>query len=169
MIVIVLASNLTGLGVSAFEKEGAATEQIRMQTSAEDSGVIFNKIDSISKESKSISVENDQVRKSPASVRKGKDYVEGEILVKYKKNKINLETFSGRSTALNFIRSKSLEKKEDLRKINISVLRIKDSKTVEQKIAELKNDPNIEYVEPNYKRYPAVIMPTTPREGFWGG
>ena len=42
-----------------------------------------------------------------------KDYAEGEILVKYKNNKINLQTVLGRTTASDFIRSKSLGKEED--------------------------------------------------------
>lgn len=96
------------------------------------------------------------------------NYVPGEILVKYKNNKINLNTSSGRTTALNFIRAKSLEKKEDLRKANISVLKIKDAKTVEQKIAELKNDPNVEYAEPNYRRYSTGINTNdTSRDQLW--
>ena len=97
------------------------------------------------------------------------DYVAGEILVKYKDTKINLDTTAGRSKALKFISSKLLETKEDLRKNNISVLRIKDTKTVEQKIAELKNDPNVEYAQPNYQYYPTSI-PTndTSRDQLWG-
>ena len=98
-----------------------------------------------------------------------KNYVEGEILVKYKNNKINLDTSLGRRAALSFNTSKSLEKKEDLRKNNISVLRIKDSKTVEQKVAELKNDLNVEYAEPNYKRYPTNINANDPsKDLLWG-
>jgi len=98
-----------------------------------------------------------------------KDYVEGEILVKYKDSKINLETYSGRIVATNFAIVKSMEKVEDLRKNNISVLKIKDGKTVEQKIVEIKNDPNIEYAEPNYKRYPANINTNdTYRDNLWG-
>lgn len=80
------------------------------------------------------------------------DYVAGEILVKYKKNKINLENSFGRTKAFNFNRAKFLEPREDLRRINVSVLNIKDGKTVAEKIAELKNDPNVEYAEPNYVR-----------------
>ncbi|MFH1319798.1 MAG: S8 family serine peptidase [Bacteroidota bacterium] len=97
------------------------------------------------------------------------NYVSGEILVKYKNNKINLQTVSGRTAASNFIRAKSLEKKEDLKNINTSILKIKDSKTVEQKVAELKNDPNVEYVEPNYRRYPADINTNDTSKGLlWG-
>ncbi|MFH1712875.1 MAG: S8 family serine peptidase [Candidatus Jacksonbacteria bacterium] len=97
------------------------------------------------------------------------NYVEGEILVKYKNNKINLQTTKGKVSALNFIRAKSLEKKEDLRKINTSVLKIKDGKTVEQKIAELKNDPNVEYVQPNFQYYPLSIDANdTYKNLLWG-
>lgn len=97
------------------------------------------------------------------------NYISGEILVKYKNNKINLQTVSGRTTALNFINSKSLEKKEDLRNINTSILKIKDSKTVEQKIAELKNDPNVEYAQPNFQYYPTAINTNDAnRDLLWG-
>lgn len=103
------------------------------------------------------------------SVQTKSNYVFGEILVKYRSNKINLQTISGRDAASSFISSRFLEKKEDLRKSNISVLRIKEAKTVEQKIAELKNDPNIEYAEPNYKRYPASINTNDTSRGLlWG-
>jgi hypothetical protein len=40
------------------------------------------------------------------------NYVPDEILVKYKNTKINLETVSGRVTALNFTNSKCLVKKK---------------------------------------------------------
>lgn len=69
-----------------------------------------------------------------------KNFVEGEILVKYKKDKINLKTSLGRSNALNFNDAKSIEKKEYLIEDNVSLLKIKDNKTVEQKIAELKKE-----------------------------
>jgi len=97
------------------------------------------------------------------------NYVEGEILVKYKDSKINLQSFFGRATANFLMSGKSLEKVEDLRKNNISVFKIKDNKTVEQKIAELKNDPNIESVQPNFQYYPAVITTNdTYKDILWG-
>lgn len=97
------------------------------------------------------------------------NYVPGEILVKYKNTKINLNTSPGRTAALNFINSKSLEKKEDLGANNIQVLKIKDAKTVEQKIAELKNDPNVEYTQPNYQYYPLAISSNdTYKTNLWG-
>ena len=96
-------------------------------------------------------------------------YVPGEIIVKYKNTKINLGTSAGRTKALSFIETKSLEKKEDLRKSNISVLRIKDTKTVEQKVAELKKDPNVEYAQPNFQYYPTSISTDdTYKDNLWG-
>jgi len=97
------------------------------------------------------------------------NYVPGEILVKYKNTKINLDTATGRDIALNFTNSKFLEKKEDLRKNNISVLKIKENKTVEQKIAELGSDPNVEYAQPNFQYYPLAIFTDDPKRAeLWG-
>ena len=99
----------------------------------------------------------------------GKNYVEGEILIKYKDTKIDLNTSSGRAIALNFNNSKSLEKKEELKNNNISVLRIKDTKTVEQKISELKNNPNIDSVQPNFQYYPTEITTNDANKDLlWG-
>jgi len=149
--------------VLAYEKNGVNFEQVRTITTPDNIETTFNKINPSSKEVKSISLD------SSINKKEKQNYVEDEILVKYKNNKINLDTTSGRAAALNFSSSKSLEKKEDLRKANISVLKIKDSKTVEEKIAELKNDPNIEYVEPNYRRYPTAIDSNdTYKNLLWG-
>ena len=96
-------------------------------------------------------------------------YVPGEIIVKYKNTEINLATSSGRTKALNLTNSKSLDRKEDLRKTNISVLKIKDAKTVEEKVAELKNDPNIEYAQPNFQYYPTSISTNDSyKDLLWG-
>ncbi|MFA5248294.1 MAG: S8 family serine peptidase [Patescibacteria group bacterium] len=106
----------------------------------------------------------------PDNIRSQKiNYVPGEILVKYRKSKINLNSFAGQRATLNFNKLKSLEKKEDFKNSNISVLKIKDGKTVEQKIAELKNNPDIEYAEPNYKRYSEEIDTNdTNKALLWG-
>ena len=80
------------------------------------------------------------------------NYVEGEIIVKYKNNKLNLATISGIEKSNNLLSTMSLIKKEDLNKANISVFKINDGSTVEDKVRQLKNDPNIEYAEPNYIR-----------------
>jgi len=160
----------------AYEKKSVNFEQVKTEAPSDNSGAIFNKLDSLSKEVKSLPLDpsiakGDKTGLGKAQLAEGKkkDYVEGEILVKYKKTKINLETVAGRTAANNFSISKSMEKKEDLRKNNISVLKIKDTKTVEQKIAELKNDPNVESVQPNFQYYPSGITTNDTNKGLlWG-
>ncbi|OJI06771.1 hypothetical protein BK004_02265 [bacterium CG10_46_32] len=153
------------LPVFAAEKTSANFEQSRAGVRSNSSGPSFGRQNAAPEAMEGKS----GLAKSQRAETKRKDYVEGEILVKYKSDKINLDTFFGRASALNFTNSRSLERKEDLRKNNISVLRIKDAKTVEQKVAELKSDPNIEYVEPNYRRYPAVInTDDTYKDRLWG-
>ncbi len=96
-------------------------------------------------------------------------YVPGEVLVKYKKGSINLETSAGRMKAKNFGDAKSLSIEEHLQKENVSVLKITDAQTVEDKITELKNDPNIEYAEPNYTREISTISSNdTDKALLWG-
>jgi len=162
--------------VLAYGKDGVNLGQFLTKTTPYNTSSDLNKISSQSNDVKSFPLDSTIIKIGKVGLEKSqqitapfKNYVEGEILVKYKNSKINLETISGRATASNFISSKSLENIGDIKKANISVLKIKDSKTVEQKIAELKNDPNIEYAEPNYKRYPAVINTNdTNRNLLWG-
>jgi subtilisin family serine protease len=97
------------------------------------------------------------------------DYIAGEVIVKYKSAKVNLNTASGRLKAASFNNNSSLEAKENFRELNMSVLKIKDGDTVENKIAELKNDSNVEYAEPNYLRYPSAINTNdTYKNNLWG-
>ncbi|OQA71272.1 MAG: hypothetical protein BWY34_00015 [Parcubacteria group bacterium ADurb.Bin247] len=67
-------------------------------------------------------------------------YVEGEVLVKYKDSEINLQNASGRVTAFSVFQSKSLELEENLRDSNISLLKIKDNKSVEEKTREIESN-----------------------------
>lgn len=97
------------------------------------------------------------------------DYVPGEILVKFKSKNIDLRQNLGRQKAGQFAANKNLEKKEDIRKSNVSVLKTKGEESVESVIERLKNDPNVEYVEPNYKRYPMAIDTNDTHRGLlWG-
>jgi len=97
------------------------------------------------------------------------NYVNGEVLVKFKNNKINLQSAAGRIAAANFIRSNFLEERDDFQKGNISVLKISDGKTIEQKISELKNNPAVEYVQPNFQYYHASInTDDTYKAELWG-
>ena len=165
--VFIANSAIFSSSVLAYGKDSLGLEQFKAGVISDNSGVALNKISSSSEKIKSFPSSSSLIAKG--NLDGGKNYVEGEVLVKYKNSKINLNTSSGRVTALNFIRSKSLEMKEDLRTANISVLKIKDSKTVEQKVAELKNDPNVEYAQPNFQYYPLSINTNdVDREKIWG-
>jgi subtilisin family serine protease len=98
-----------------------------------------------------------------------KKYVEGEVLVKYKEEIINLNLPEGPEASTNLGRSVSMEKREDIPTANVSVLKIKDGKSVEQKITELNSLPEVEYAEPNYLYYAASINTDDPyRDNLWG-
>ena len=98
-----------------------------------------------------------------------KNYVEGEVIVKYRNNKINLKDNLGQIKSLNFIKNKSLRKREDIKNINTSIFNITDGTTVESKIAELQSDPNVESAQPNYQYYSTAISTNdTYRDNLWG-
>lgn len=106
-----------------------------------------------------------KIKKQPAN------FVEGEVLVKFKEDQINLKNFLGSKNnkksntessqnekkVLEIANKYNLEKKTDLKSNNSSLMKIKDGEGVTQKIAKLKNDPTIESAQPNYKYYPSTI------------
>ena len=95
-------------------------------------------------------------------------YVEGEVLVKYKDN-ISLNTTIGKTKTLDFINPDSLIVKENIKENNIYILDIKDKSSVEDKISELKNNPNVEYAQPNYQYYSTSINTNdTYKDFLWG-
>jgi len=106
---------------------------------------------------------------SKTSKTKKLDYVPGEIIVKYKPTQINLKNSSGIAKAKTFAAAKNLDKEEDIKQSNLSVLKIRDGKTVEDKVAELNNDPNVEYAQPNFQYYPLTINTNdTYKTSLWG-
>lgn len=97
------------------------------------------------------------------------DYVPGELIIKYKDNRIDLETKTGRLKAASFVSDNDLSKQEDFNKLNVSLVKIEDGSSVEEKARELSLDSNIEFVEPNYLRYPQTISTNDPyRSYLWG-
>ncbi len=103
-----------------------------------------------------------------------KNYVDGEVLVKFKDRSINLKNRTGRIQALRFAESRNLDKKEDVAKKNISLLSArKDAKgrkeSVESMVARLRNDPSVEYVQPNFQYETQGISSNDPSRGeLWG-
>lgn len=101
-----------------------------------------------------------------ASVKK-RDYVPGEIIVKYRSDKLNLKNESGLSKLIEIRSRLSLEEKYKFKELNVELLKTK--RPIEEVIKELKKDVNIEFAEPNFLRYPAVINMNDTNGGLlWG-
>ena len=89
------------------------------------------------------------------------EFIPWEIIVKYKTNPSNnLKKNSQKSFTKNISKSDSeleinnLKTKEILSdSLNISLIEIKDDKSVDEAIELLESDPEIEYAEPNYIHY----------------
>jgi hypothetical protein len=96
--------------------------------------------------------------------------VEGEILIKYKNEEINLRTASGIEESHDLIQEQSVTKKEDIDISNISIVSVSpEEMTVEQKIIELEKDPRVEFAQPNYQYYPTGWAPNDTYMGLlWG-
>nr|MDA3802880.1 S8 family serine peptidase [Patescibacteria group bacterium] len=82
-----------------------------------------------------------------------KDYVENEIIVKYRDDNTNLNTRSLSVQSFdNNDKERGIAKKEEYNNFDFALYEIRDGKAVEDKIEELKKDPNVLYAEPNYRR-----------------
>lgn len=79
-------------------------------------------------------------------------YIENEVIIKYKTSFVDLK--SNKTHIESFEIKNGLNSTEEIKNLNMKVYKSKE--TVETIIEKLKNDPNIEYVEPNYKRYVAT-------------
>ena len=93
-------------------------------------------------------------------INKKSDFIPWEIIIKYKTNPHDNLTKSQNKTTKNIwnlnseLKINNLETKEILSdSLNISLIEIKDEKTVDETIEFLKSNPSIEYAEPNYIRY----------------
>ena len=84
------------------------------------------------------------------------NYVPWEIIVKYRDQDVFSKWWTLRtmSSSEDWIEGDNLEVKETFDNLwNIALVEIKDDKSVEETIELLKNNPEIEYAEPNYIRY----------------
>lgn len=100
---------------------------------------------------------------------KKRKYVEGEVLVTYKTNKISLKNTDGKDKSNDIAKKYSYVKKEDIKVRNTSVFEIKNSDSVEDAIAKLKQDPSVESAQPNYQYAPMSISTNdTYKNSLWG-
>jgi subtilisin family serine protease len=100
---------------------------------------------------------------SPLWAQQDREYVPGEILVKYKRH-----VKESRIAALH---SKwGLRTKKAFRRFGMRQVKLPEGMSVEDARDILKNDPDIEYVEPNYRRHPQETIPPndTDFDLLWG-
>ncbi len=103
------------------------------------------------------------------NIEKKLPYTQGEVLVKFRKNKINLKQVTGIKDANTFSNLRNLENKRNIRNSNISIMKTTGDESVEQLIDRLKSDANVEYVEPNYVHpWSANVPDDTAFGSLWG-
>lgn len=96
-------------------------------------------------------------------------YVEGEILIQYNKKEINLDKATGVLKETIFLVEKGLKKIDSIKSQNIVLLKMKESKNVQKTIEELKENPYIQNIQPNYIYYPTSITTNDPYKNYlWG-
>jgi len=89
-------------------------------------------------------------------------YREGEVIIKYK----------NKSTAIKSLQNLDKYQINKLSKIrNLQHLKSKTGETTLELIEKFKNDPNIEYIQPNYKYYKSITntqFPKYPNDTYFG-
>jgi len=88
------------------------------------------------------------------------------IIVKYKKNDLNLKKSTGRNLADSIENKIGLSKKDTLLSQNIRLLKT-NANSIEDSIKKLKEDPRVEYAEPNYTRTLSVIPDDPQYQNQW--
>ena len=99
-------------------------------------------------------------------------YVSNEVIVKFKKDKIDLSStfsISSQLRMLIFNWTNNYETEDTLKTGNILVLKLKDGQNIDEVINILMSDPSVEYAEPNYYRKTnALTVNDTYKTNLWG-
>lgn len=95
------------------------------------------------------------------------NYVEGEVLVKFKSNQLNLNEAENKATK--FAETENLDLKENIKSLNVTVYKTKNNESVEDVIVRLSRNSNVEYAQPNFQYYPLSInTDDTYKDYLWG-
>lgn len=96
-----------------------------------------------------------------------KNYVEGEVIVKFKKSKLDVKSLIGKAQAFVFEKRFALSKSDEIKNSNIQVF--KSKKSTDEMVKELKADSDVEYAQPNYIYEPTNISSNdTSKDKLWG-
>jgi subtilisin family serine protease len=88
-------------------------------------------------------------------------YVEGEVIVKYKDSRIDLESHTDQQEANSIVESLSMETMDVIEGMNMAVVETTGDTTVAEAITELESNPAVEYAEPNYVRFIETLASTS--------
>jgi thermitase len=136
-VFLLLAMLVPNLGQVSLIARAQATPNTQAQVELQDKKTVLKNIKT-------------EVAEAVASL-DNKDYVPGELIVKFK-DSVDLSETSGKAEVANFAKNKNLNQQEDFEQYNSSLLKLKDSKaSLSSKIVELRNDPKVESVQPNYQ------------------
>ncbi|WP_294955993.1 S8 family peptidase [Sulfurovum sp.] len=112
------------------------------------------------------SVKSSQPAWNIGTDKNGNEYVKGEVIVKYK-NQVNLNRVSSVIGSANVSKIKEFKTLSNTLKKTLIQIH-SDTFSTEELIQEYQNDPDVEYVEPNYIRHPSKI-PNDPKFNLlWG-
>ncbi|MFC1727572.1 tandem-95 repeat protein [Patescibacteria group bacterium] len=124
-------------------------------------------LDSRAAISRALPLKEDKSNVSLEPKNQSRNYKPGEVIVKFKRERLDIRSAEGKTQINTFEKRYGLEKKSEISEFNTHVF--KSNKTTAELIKELKVDPNVEYVEPNYKRSPASIGTNdTYKDLLWG-
>lgn len=95
------------------------------------------------------------------------NYAEGEIIVKFKVEKINLNQDA--TQVETFAQEKDLTLKENIASANASVFKLTSSETVYQAIKRIEKDSRVQYAQPNFRYKLLSINTNDPYKDYlWG-
>jgi len=107
-----------------------------------------------------------------ASAYDQRQYVPGEVIVKFKKDKINLSagfSLTSELRKLIFNWTKGYQTDETIKSGNLVVLKLKEGQNLNEVLVSLRADPNVEHVQPNYYRQiSALSIDDTYKTDLWG-
>ncbi|MFA5643473.1 MAG: S8 family serine peptidase [Candidatus Paceibacterota bacterium] len=99
----------------------------------------------------------------------GKKYVEGEVIVKFKENKLRVGNLAGAVQIQNLAFAKDLVFKKNIKAENLSVFKAEKGQTTLSLMADLEKDPSVEYAQPNYiYQLSSIDSNDTYKDLLWG-
>jgi|GEM_PF-3646855 len=152
------SSNLLGLPFLIIPELATVSAQQVFPTLMPDL-VKFSSLLSRTSSTEDFSIQADQQTELP--------YVDGEVIVKFKKDKLDVTSLFGKVQAFVFKTRFSLKKTDEITGPNIQIFT--SEKSTQDLVVKLKQDKDVEYVEPNFKRFPSAIATNDPaRANLWG-